>query len=228
MDWKEKKKQVSLWIDGDFDDGVNEFQNPNNGYSLNMASLELFELFFTNDIIKWLVEKTKKYSLFKNCHNQNITSDEIRCYIDILILSGYPFLPSKRHYWEKEQYVQNVLVSCCMHRDRFFQIMKFIRSVDNNEINTGDKAWKLRNLITKNQTSCIENAVPVQYIYYDESMIKYFGRHSCKQFIRGKPIRFGCKMWCLKSSDGYLINFDIYQVKFRGRKKTFLENVVLH
>ncbi|XP_030751327.1 piggyBac transposable element-derived protein 3-like [Sitophilus oryzae] len=55
--------------------------------------------------------------------------------------------------------------------------------------------------------------VPEQDINYDESMVKYYGRHSCKQFIRGKPIRFGYKMWCLNTKDGYLINFDLYQGK---------------
>lgn len=61
-----------------------------------MTSLELFELFFTNDIINLLVEGTKKYSLFKNWDDQNITSDKIRCFIGILILSGYYHLLSKR------------------------------------------------------------------------------------------------------------------------------------
>jgi hypothetical protein len=28
----------------------------------------------------------------------------------------------------------------------------------------------------------------------DEMMIPYFGRHSTKQFIRGKPVRYGYKV----------------------------------
>ena len=28
----------------------------------------------------------------------------------------------------------------------------------------------------------------------DETMIPYYGRHSAKQFIRGKPVRFGYKV----------------------------------
>lgn len=28
----------------------------------------------------------------------------------------------------------------------------------------------------------------------DESMISYYGRHSSKQYIRGKPIRYGFKV----------------------------------
>lgn len=130
-----------------------------------------------------MVEETKNYSLFKNGNEQNIISDEIRFFIGILILSGCNHIPSKRHSWEQEQDVQNTLISISMRRDRFFQIMKFLPCADNNEINTEDKAFKLRNLMKKLQTHCIENFVPVQNVNYDESMIKYFGRHSCKQFI---------------------------------------------
>lgn len=34
-----------------------------------------------------------------------------------------------------------------------------------------------------------------------------------KQFIRGKPIRFGFKFWCLCTYGGYLIKFDAYTGK---------------
>lgn len=44
----------------------------------------------------------------------------------------------------------------------------------------------------------------------DEAMVKYFGHHSAKQFIRGKPVRFGYKEWMLCSSTGYCYNFDVY------------------
>ena len=40
----------------------------------------------------------------------------------------------------------------------------------------------------------------------DESMIPYYGRHGTKQFIRRKPIQFGFKLWCLYSSDWYLLH----------------------
>ena len=38
----------------------------------------------------------------------------------------------------------------------------------------------------------------------DETMIPYFGKHGTKQFICGKSIRFGFKLWCFASTDGYL------------------------
>jgi len=47
----------------------------------------------------------------------------------------------------------------------------------------------------------------------DESMVPYYGKNSMKQFIRGKPIRFGFKLWALCSSDGYPYHVDIYRGK---------------
>lgn len=56
-------------------------------------------------------------------------------------------------------------------------------------------------------------------------MIEYFGKHGCKQLIRGKPIRFGCKAWCLITDSGYLVTFDVYQgCTYKGNpenEKTF-------
>ena len=45
----------------------------------------------------------------------------------------------------------------------------------------------------------------------DESMVPYYGRHSSKQFIRGKPIRFGFKVWSMNTRLGYLVQCDPYQ-----------------
>ena len=42
-------------------------------------------------------------------------------------------------------------------------------------------------------------------------MVLYYGHHGCKQFIRRKPIRFGYKIWCVNTSNGYLIQSIPYQ-----------------
>ena len=47
----------------------------------------------------------------------------------------------------------------------------------------------------------------------DESMCKYFGKHSAKQFMRQKPICFGFKFWVLAASSGYLYHMDLYTRK---------------
>ena len=46
----------------------------------------------------------------------------------------------------------------------------------------------------------------------DKQMIPYFGSHSCKIFINGKPIGFGYKNRTLASSRGYPLKFETYVV----------------
>ncbi|XP_049947611.1 piggyBac transposable element-derived protein 3-like [Schistocerca serialis cubense] len=55
------------------------------------------------------------------------------------------------------------------------------------------------------------HSLPEQDLDYDESMIKYFGRHGCKQFLEGKLIKFGYKAWCLDTNMGYLVAFQVHQ-----------------
>ena len=41
-------------------------------------------------------------------------------------------------------------------------------------------------------------------------MVPYYGRHGTKQFIHGKPIRYGFKVWSLCTNDGSGIWFEPY------------------
>ena len=64
----------------------------------------------------------------------------------------------------------------------------------------------------------------------DESMIAYYGKHSSKQFIHGKPIRYGYKVWTMATSKGAGVRFEPYCAKDTQLKDTGLglgPNVVL-
>ncbi|KAJ8936252.1 hypothetical protein NQ314_012439 [Rhamnusium bicolor] len=52
----------------------------------------------------------------------------------------------------------------------------------------------------------------------DGSIVPYFGKHGAKQYIKGKPIRYGYKIWSLCERSGYLIQFDPYQGKQANRR----------
>ncbi|KAF2895862.1 hypothetical protein ILUMI_10315, partial [Ignelater luminosus] len=45
----------------------------------------------------------------------------------------------------------------------------------------------------------------------DEAIVSYFGRHSCKHFIKGKPIRWGYKLWVGALQLGSIVSFSPYQ-----------------
>lgn len=170
-------------------------------------------MFLDEEIIDLMRTETEKYALFLNYENPNITASDLKAFLGILLLSGYNNLPGKRLYWDSLHDMRIQMVYETMRRERFSTIMRFIHFADNNFVPQGDKMWKLRPLITKVKRNFMRYFEPSQNLSFDESMIKYCGKHGCKQFIRGKPIRFGFKAWCLSTTDGYLILFDVYQGK---------------
>ncbi len=199
------------WIKDDLQPGHSVFVCGNYSKYENLSPLELFEKFFDDGIMNLLLEQTKCYALFKNCSDPKVSIDELKCFLAILILTGYNELPGKRFYWDTECDMRNDLVYNSMRRNRFLEISRFLHFADNNRPNPLDKIWKLRPLMDRVKNKCLELFEPEEHLCYDESMVKYFGRHGCKQFIRGKPIRFGYKIWCLNSPSGYIVNFEMYQ-----------------
>ena len=54
---------------------------------------------------------------------------------------------------------------------------------------------------------------PEQHLNVDESMVPYFGKHDAKQYINGKPIKFGYKVWMLAKPTRYCVQFRPYAGK---------------
>lgn len=201
------------WVSGDF--ATNKRSFPEGDYSQfeNKTVIDLFEMFIDTEIIEFLVQEASKYALFKNYLDPKVSQEEMKCFIAILILSGYNDLPSKRMYWEQRLDTRNELVYNAMRRNRFEQILRCVHLASNDNFTQNDKLWKIRPFVNLIKDRCRKFFVPEKDLAFDESMVKYYGKHSCKQFIRGKPIRFGYKVWSLNTSMGYLIDFEIYQGK---------------
>ena len=104
-------------------------------------------------------------------------------YFTILSISSYNVRPQFTKYWTLRDDVNCPLIAHIMSRNRFSEIKSFLHVCNNNELNNDDKWAKLRPII--------QFGVFSHYLSIDEQMVPYFGRHSCKQFIRGKPILFG-------------------------------------
>ncbi|XP_068623973.1 piggyBac transposable element-derived protein 4-like [Battus philenor] len=75
-----------------------------------------------------------------------------------------------------------------------------------------DKLQKVRPLLDYLNRTYQENATNSESQSVDESMIKFKGRDSKKQYMPAKPIKRGFKAWC-DSKTGYLYQCDIYTGK---------------
>lgn len=218
-----KNLEKRVWINGDLTNN-RQFPPADYSYFQNMSPLELFYLFFDEEFWVHIMSETKKYALFKNCADPDIKLQEMKSCFGILILSGYHSLSSRRFYWDQKEDMGVPMVKNAMRRNRFEQILRFLHFADNTKINPDDKMWKLRPLMKHLKSNFLKYYQPTEHINYDESMIRYYGRHNCKQFIRGKPIRFGYKAWCLNSENGYLINFELYQGKTTNSNETYVSD----
>lgn len=215
---KKSKKEVRTWVDGDlqkplFAEWTGSFPMPLT-FSSSTHPLDFFELFITKEVIDDIVRNTVTYAASQN-RTLTLSSSEMYTFVGILFLSGYNILPRRRMYWEESSDVQNILVSKSMRRRRFEEIFRNLHLVNNDVIDRSDKMAKVRPLINVLNEKFLKYMPIEQSLSVDESMIPYFGRHGCKQFIRGKPIRFGFKAWVLALRLGYCAQLDIYQ----GRRK---------
>ena len=91
------------------------------------------------------------------------------------------------------------MVSNLLTRNEFQQFMQFLHLVDNEDVDSSDRFVKVRPLFDVMNTKCLENCILTPDVSIDESMVPYFGRHGAKQYILGKPIKFGFKLWAMAS-----------------------------
>lgn len=218
-------KQSKRWVKKDVPkDGLFDWNQQGNDHDVSIAEfspVSLFELFLSDNIVTSIAIASTEYARQQGNNSFVLTNEDVRVFMAILFTSGYATLPARRMYWECSPDVHNEAIAKAMTRNRFEEILRYFHIADNMHLDRSDNFSKVRPLITELNELFIKYFPMQQQLSVDESMIPYFGNHSAKQFIRGKPIRFGYKMWCMTTSLGYLIQFDPYQ----GASKTAFKDV---
>lgn len=169
----------------------------------NHTPLQLFELFFDPEMYAHIINETNRYAQQLNS-SFKLDWAHLRRFIGIMILSGYHTLPALRDYWSNQPSLGVTIVKQTMPRNKFVDIKRFIHFCDNNTLDKNDKLTKIRPLFELANKKFRQFGCWAEALSIDEQMVPYFGRNSCKMYIRNKPIRFGYKIWCLCSAEGYL------------------------
>ncbi|XP_050292970.1 piggyBac transposable element-derived protein 3-like [Anthonomus grandis grandis] len=191
-----------------------EFQFRENLQNLlfGKSPLEMFYLFFDDDVVEILLNFSVKYAHDNNRHDFLITKPELLNFIGILLFSGYHSLPRIQHYWSTDEDKGIDLIKKCMSRNRFQQIKQHLHLSDNSLLDKKDKFFKVRPFLDLLNKKNLQFGIFAFNLSIDEQMVPYFSRHPCKMFIKGKLVRFGFKLWCLCSSNGYLF----YSLPYAG------------
>lgn len=208
-------KKDFVWVERDIPEKVTEWPLTYSA-NTNFTPTEIFNNLFDSDIIKLFVSHSNSYASKKNKLG-NISEEEMRAFFGILLLSGYVSVPRRRMYWEVSSDSRNEMVAGALSRNRFEYILSNLHCCENDQLNKNDKFAKIRPLLDRVNRNFQDFAPVQEYHSIDESMVPYFGRHGCKQCIRGKPIRFGFKMWMGtlsgKVCNGYCVWLEPYQGK---------------
>lgn len=182
---------------------------------IEKSEVELFQEFWDDDMLSFITQQSILYAQQENRHDFNIKPFELKRFLGFLLFSGYHKLPREEMYWENADDCNIKIVTNAMSRQKYKDIKRNIHLADNSMVHSCDKLYKVRQYTDKLNKNFMKFGVFSHNLSVDEQMIPYFGRHSCKMFMQGKPVRFGFKVWCLCSADGYLFQF----IPYVGRDK---------
>ena len=169
--------------------------------------LDVFSAMFF--LITCITKQTKLYAAQQGKEILNAREEEIATVMAILLLSGYCRVPQRKLYRAASPDIHNEAVARAISTNRFREIFSNLHIPDNASLNN-DKYNKVRHLFEILNQNVKQLFSTTTHHSIDESMIPYYGKHGTKQFIRGKPIRFGLKLWCITSTDGYLLYAEPY------------------
>ena len=139
-----------------------------------------------------------------------MTIEKRKAFVTILLVSGYAGLPRQEMYWERGEDCHNLVISAMMTKTEFLEWKQYLHLADNNALNSSDKFAKVQPLFNAINEQCILIYQPTQHVSVDESMGPYFRKHGAKQYIHGKPIKFGFRLWVKTTPLGYCIHFRPY------------------
>jgi len=91
-----------------------------------------------------------------------------------------------------------------------------------------DKLYKRRPLLESLSETYLKYYKPSEKQVIDESMVKFKGRNTLKQYNPIKPIKRGFKIWISADEHGFVCEFQIYTGKIVGlAEKRLDERVVM-
>lgn len=174
------------------------------------------------DFIKNIVVPQTLLYCEQQAHVFTTNVDEIKAFFGMQVVMGYHQLPSLRDYWSTEPDLAVPYIANIMPRKRFEELRSYIHFNNNammkpREDPDHDRAFKVRLVLNHFNERFLSALTPTQHQSIDEHMVKFKGHNILRQFVKGKPIQWGFKIWCrCDSKTGYLFEGDIYCGKKKG------------
>jgi hypothetical protein len=157
---------------------------------------DFYKLFVDDLFVEKVVKSSKLYAERKGRPEiqQKINSNSLRICHGIMYMTGYITPANRNMYWEKREDTSNSQVKRAMPQRVFSSINSNTVFVESEDPDPTDKFWKVRLLFQQLNKTAKQYVKHPEKVSIDEAMIKYYGPHPLKQFMRGKPHHFGYKV----------------------------------
>lgn len=185
--------------------------------------LELFQLFFSTEVINLLLKNTNAYGKRGETNWVNIKHLDMYSYISLVLYMGIVPLKTVQDYWRGARLYCLPFPANVMSCNRFRLISRNLHMNEPdveaaNEKKKGtpeyDKLCKVRPLYEHILQACQTFYHPKQHISIDERMVASKARIGFKQYVKNKPTKWGFKLYVLADSSGYTLNFFVYDGKY--------------
>lgn len=175
--------------------------------SLFPKSLYIWISDCTNERLKLLGLKTKKEYL-------QTDYKEIMVVIGVTLMMSYNRLPRMSMYWSNNKSLRNEAIASAISRYRFLLLASKLYFNYPKKPNGCSKTYYIDEFLNCLKYTFNSARSEPTFQSIDESMIKFEGRSSMKQYMKDKPTKRGIKAWCrADAKTGYVCDLDVYKGK---------------
>lgn len=199
------------------------------------TEMQVFYKLFPPSLIMYIAQCTNErldiYRASKKVQSfvPNTDSGEIKKMIGCMFIMAYNHVPAMSHYWSKQLSVENKCIKDAFSRDRFILLSSKMYFAPPDKGVNSSKTYYVDDLVQCLKGRYMNFRQDSAFQSIDESMTKFKGRSSMKQYMPLKPTKRGIKMWMrCDSLSGYTYDFNIYKGKEQGSfEGTLGERVVM-
>ena len=160
----------------------------------------------TNERLQIYEREKKKKIIITNPY-------EIMSLLGCLCVMGFNRLSSINCYWSGKPSMGNTLLKSTFSRDRFKLLLSKLYMNKPEKPSSAGKLYYMEELIgcLKQTFQCRQDS---SFQSIDESMTKFKGRSTLKQYLPMKPVKRGIKLWMrCDALTGYTYNMNVYTGK---------------
>ncbi|CAK9805020.1 PiggyBac transposable element-derived protein 1 [Anthophora quadrimaculata] len=115
-------------------DSVSEIKSKMTLNLKNKSPVDIFEEFFVDDLYNYIVTQNRNYARQNNRHNFELSTNCLKKFIGIFLLSRYCSLSQEQSYWCENEDLSLTCVINCIPKHKFLEIQRNLHLNDHSSI----------------------------------------------------------------------------------------------